>query len=127
MAAGEATADNCIQPACRQSLCVVSSSATTRAGEPSPGFNDEFATAIENIKKTTEIVVVDLPPATTPDKLVGLAQRLDHLVVVIEAGKTEVAAAQRFLRMLQMSHVDVVGIVLNKTKHHWLSSLMKSR
>jgi uncharacterized protein involved in exopolysaccharide biosynthesis/Mrp family chromosome partitioning ATPase len=127
MAAGEATAEKCIQPACRQSLCVVASSATSNSGEPLVGLGDEFARAIESIQQTTEVVIVDLPPASTPDKLVGLAQRVDQLIVVIEAGKSDVAAVHRLLRNLEMSPVGVVGVVLNKTKRHWLSSLVKIR
>jgi polysaccharide biosynthesis transport protein len=119
--------DGCVQPACRQSLSVVSYSGATRSSDRITATSEELFVALREIQQSTELTIVDLPPVTSMDKAVGLAQRLDFLVVVIESEKTQMEAADRFLRNLMNFDVQVVGVVLNKVKPHWLKSLLKVR
>jgi Mrp family chromosome partitioning ATPase len=75
------------------------------------------AAAIQQFERTSDLVIVDLPPASSPDKLVGLAQHLDYVIVVIESGKTELKAADQLLQAMSAANVELIGMVLNKTKN----------
>jgi Mrp family chromosome partitioning ATPase len=39
------------------------------------------------------------------------------VIVVLESGKTELKPAGRLLRMLEVSNVNLIGVVLNKSKN----------
>lgn len=116
LASGRAEADECLQSAQRLSLRVVSSSSEYALNQHNAASCRDFAAAIGQIQKSADLVIVDLPPAFSPDKLVGLAQHLDHVIVVLESGKTELRSASKLVRALEESPVNLVGVVLNKSK-----------
>jgi polysaccharide biosynthesis transport protein len=117
LALGEAEPDECLQPALRPTLRLVSSSSEHTANQPNVASCKDIASAIAQIQKSSDLVIVDLPPASSPDKLVGLAQHLDYVIVVLESGKTELKSASRLLRTLEESEVQLIGVVLNKSKN----------
>lgn len=117
LAAGQAEPVDCLQPIYRQTLRLVSSSSEYTASQRSVTSCKDFTAAIAQIQKSSDLVIVDLPPASSPDKLVGLAQHLDYVIVVLESGKTELKLAGRLLRMLEESDVNLIGVVLNKSKN----------
>ncbi len=117
LAEGKAEPNDCLQAANRQSLRLVSSSSEYTFNQRNAASCKDFAAAIAQIQKNADLVIVDLPPASSPDKLVGLAQHLDYVIVVLESGKTELKQASRLLRTLEESDVNLIGVVLNKSKH----------
>lgn len=127
LAQGKAELPNCVQAACRQSLSVVGNSAATRSNDRNPVTSDELAVALRNIQRSSELTIVDLPAVSSLEKAVAVAQRLDYLVVVIQSGRTQVDAVNRYLRSLQNSDVEVIGVVLNKSKRSWLKNVLKVR
>jgi Mrp family chromosome partitioning ATPase len=117
LAQGIAEPSDCLQEADQSTLRVVSSSSDHSSYERTAATCKDFASAIAQFQKSADLVIVDLPPASSPDKLVGLAQHLDYIIVVLESGKTELKPASRLLRMLEESNVNLVGVVLNKSKN----------
>jgi uncharacterized protein involved in exopolysaccharide biosynthesis/cellulose biosynthesis protein BcsQ len=117
LAQGIAEPSDCLQEADQPTLRVVSSSSDHSSYERTAATCKDFASAIAQFQKSADLVIVDLPPASSPDKLVGLAQHLDYIIVVLESGKTELKPASRLLRMLEESNVNLVGVVLNKSKN----------
>jgi polysaccharide biosynthesis transport protein len=117
LAQGKAEPSDCLQSAYRPTLHVVSSSSDYTSNQHPSASCKEFASAISQIQKSSDLVIVDLPPASSPDKLVGLAQHLDYVIVVLESGKTELKSASRLLRTLEESDVNLIGVVLNKSKN----------
>jgi polysaccharide biosynthesis transport protein len=124
---GKSELESCIQPAYRQSLSVVARSAMSHNNDLVGLSWEELAVGLRAIQESTELTVVDLPAATSLDRAVGLAQHVDYLVIVIEAGKTQIEVANRFLRTLPNSDVHILGVVMNKAKRHWMTSLLKVR
>ncbi len=116
LASGKAEPDDCLQSAYRRTLRLVSSTSEYAPDNKNTASCKDFAAAIAQIQKSSDLVIVDLPPASSPDKLVGLAQHLDYVIVVLESGKTELKPASRLLRTLEESDVNLVGVVLNKSK-----------
>ena len=117
LAQGKAEPNDCLQAANRQSLRLVSSSSEYTFNQCNLASCKDFAAAIAQIQKNADLVIVDLPPASSQDKLVGLAQHLDYVIVVLESGKTELKPASRLLRTLEESDVNLIGVVLNKSKN----------
>lgn len=116
LASGKAEPNDCLQNAYRRTLRLVSSTSAYATDNSNTASCKDFAAAIAQIQKSSDLVIVDLPPASSPDKLVGLAQHLDYVIVVLESGKTELKPASRLLRTLEESNVNLVGVVLNKSK-----------
>ncbi|MBL8888600.1 MAG: hypothetical protein JNL67_01385 [Planctomycetaceae bacterium] len=127
LAQGKTDLSGCIQAACRQSLSVVGNSASARNNDRNSVTPEELAVALRNIQQATDLTIVDLPSVSSLDKAIVLAQRLDYLVVVIQSGKTQIDAVNRYLRGLQNSDVAVLGVVLNKAKRSWLKNVLKVR
>jgi Mrp family chromosome partitioning ATPase len=116
LAQGTVEPSDCLQASNRPTLRLVSSSSEYSANESKVASCKDFASAIAQIQKSSDLVIVDLPPASSPDKLVRLAQHLDYVIVVLESGKTELKSASRLLRTLEESDVKLMGVVLNKSK-----------
>jgi len=117
LAQGIAEPNDCLQAAYRLTLRLVSSSSEYTSNQRHAASCKDFAGAIAQIQKNSDLVIVDLPPASSPDKLVGLAQHLDYVIVVLESGKTKLKPASRLLRTLEESDVKLIGVVLNKSKN----------
>ncbi|MEZ6091533.1 MAG: GNVR domain-containing protein [Pirellulaceae bacterium] len=113
LVAGNASAEECVQRLDYSGLSLISYS------KPSGGDLDsdprDVLYAFEELSHQCDLVIVDLPPASHPDQTVAVAKHLDHVIVVVESEKTEIAAAERLLRRLSEGNVQVVGVVLNKT------------
>jgi len=60
------------------------------------------------------LVLVDLPPIEEQPAAVRLAGLCDSVVLVVESGRTEAAAAQRAKLALERSGVPLLGCVMNK-------------
>lgn len=123
LAQGKVEPCDCLQASNRITLRLVSSSSEYTADESNVASCKDFASAIAQIQKSSDLVIVDLPPASSPDKLVRLAQHMDYVIVVLESGKTELKSASRLLRTLAESDVKLMGVVLNKSKNFLPQSL----
>lgn len=61
---------------------------------------------------TSRIVLFDLPPLLNAADVLGFAPLIDALLLVIEAGRTQVEEVERSLSLLNA--VPIIGTVLNK-------------
>ena len=87
-------------------------------------FPEERAAALfANLRQDFELIVIDLPPANAMDEMFIASQRVDGILLVLEAERIRRQVAQRVQRQLTHSDVKLLGVVLNKRKNHvpeWL-------
>jgi capsular exopolysaccharide synthesis family protein len=95
-------------------ICSGHSTVTPPALFDSPGV----ATALEQLKKEFDFVVVDLPPANVYSDTSILAPLLDATLIVIEADRTRVPEIERLRRTLEHVGARVVGSVLNRRRDY---------
>ncbi len=122
---GSAELHECIQPASSVDLDLVSVAAVGSQG-PLEFEGNNFANLLAEFQLDNDLVVIDLPPASRPDRTNSVIQHLDYLVVVVESEKTDEVQAKRLLDRFTRE-VNAVGIVLNKTRNYvprLLSSLL---
>ena len=74
--------------------------------------SQHLTTLIDNMKRTSEYVVIDLPAALHSMNTPVLAKRCDGVVVVVRAGHTSKHDLERVLHLLKDS--NVLGIVVNR-------------
>lgn len=77
------------------------------AGEQSPQLS-EYQTE-------HDLIIIDLPPASRPGGLNGIAQHVDFILLIIESEKSAAPVVARLVRRLDANQV-AVGVVLNKTR-----------
>jgi polysaccharide biosynthesis transport protein len=78
---------------------------------------------IDQIKSGYGLVVVDLPTARQLDMSPHQAGWLDEVILVVEAEKTRIQAAQRAKEILERKGVRLLGVVLANRREHiprWL-------
>jgi Mrp family chromosome partitioning ATPase len=78
-------------------------------------FNDLY--------RSFEMVVVDLPAAEESGMGLTIAKALSGIILVLEAERSRRGAAIRVKRQLEQVGANLIGVVLNKRRHHvpnWL-------
>ncbi len=122
----EAKSNDCIQRDGGSNLALLPSISREVSGsiELNPR---EVGSCLQSLKQEYELVVIDLPPATAPNDGSSIASTLDHVFLVVESEKTDVASAKRIHAQLKRAGANVSGIVLNKTRDYvpaWLKRLV---
>lgn len=74
--------------------------------------------AVRHICDVCELVIVDLPPVEEGEFAVSLAQRLDHVVVVVDSEKTGRAALEQLTRRIGLLKQTPISVVVNKAKSY---------
>jgi polysaccharide biosynthesis transport protein len=112
---GEAGREDCTQHVEHRPLGLISGSSaqSNRRIEADPKL---IIHTLNELLEENDIVIVDLPPASRPDQTHAVAQHLDQILIVIESEKTELAAAKRLVRQLELGGAGIVGIILNKSR-----------
>jgi uncharacterized protein involved in exopolysaccharide biosynthesis/Mrp family chromosome partitioning ATPase len=95
------------------------------ANDIEPSTSDGLCEAdqLNRIKSGYGLVVVDLPRTRQLDLVLPSMQWLDDVILVVEAEKTRVQAAQRATKMLKRTGVHVLGVVLANRREYiprWL-------
>ncbi len=120
---GQATHEECLQGIAGTPISLVSVSKDNQQTILAAG-PDEISRALQPYLNEFDLVVVDLPPASSPDHATALAQHLDCVLVVVESERTNAESASRLMHRLRETHTNVVGIVLNKNRDY-LPSLIR--
>ena len=71
-----------------------------------------MALFLENIKKQTDIVVIDSPPSLVSDSQI-LASKVDGIILVIRPGLTKINAARETIEQMKRAGGKLIGIVIN--------------
>ncbi len=92
------------------------------AGDVLQGPDTALALAALDTQLDPEIVVMDLPPALVGDDVIGLAGKLDAVLIVADASRTT-AKEIRACEALFEGRIPVMGVVLNKAQDRGLGRL----
>jgi Mrp family chromosome partitioning ATPase len=77
------------------------------------GAMDQF---IEQISKGADFIVMDCPAGSAFGDAMVLAANVQNVVLIHEAGKAASGAEYEFHKTLERLGVNVIGMVLNKTR-----------
>jgi capsular exopolysaccharide synthesis family protein len=66
------------------------------------------------LSELADVIIYDSPPALTVTDAVVLSNRVDGVVLVVEAGRTRRDAAQRAIASLQQAGANLLGGLLNR-------------
>jgi Mrp family chromosome partitioning ATPase len=119
--AGNATAKDCVHRSKLSNLAVLGPGGAAEDGCPKNSI-DNALVQFGDVKAGFGLIVVDLPPARELDGP-PTANWIDEVVLVIEAERTRIQAAQRAKDSLQRAGVRVAGVVLANRREHiprWL-------
>jgi Mrp family chromosome partitioning ATPase len=98
-------------------------------GDPARSARSENLVAlIDNMKRASRFVVIDLPATLHSMNAPVLAQRCDGVIVVVRAGSTSRRDLERVLQLLKDS--KVLGIVMNRRKSsvpRWIEDALNLR
>ncbi len=114
---GDASHDECLQRAKNAPIGLISSAADTCQDFLTANAS-EITQSLQAYLEDCDLLIVDLPDASQPDKAVAMAQYLDCMLVVVESEKTISVSAERLIRRLRESDTRIVGVVLNKTRNY---------
>jgi Mrp family chromosome partitioning ATPase len=84
------------------------------AEQPRPGLAQAVARLMPGLASNFDMVLVDAPPVLDHSDVIEIAPAVRHAVLVIEAGRTRLQAAERARRNLGAAGIDIVGSILNK-------------
>jgi capsular exopolysaccharide synthesis family protein len=79
--------------------------------------SDRMVEVMNELKSTTDMVIIDTPPSMLADSAV-LAARADGVLLVIQSNKTQLNAANAMVEQLRRVGAHVVGVALNRINTH---------
>ncbi len=91
------------------------------AGSARPAVPGEFAddraqTLLEGLSQMGRHVIFDAPPISEHSEVLSLLGYVDAVVLVVRAGSTKKAQAQKAIKVIQDSGVPLLGTILNRFK-----------
>lgn len=113
---GDATEHECVHASALPRLNLVSVASENWKG-PVDFCGQQLGSPLAELQFDHDIVIVDLPPASRPDRVNSIIEQLDYVLVVVASENTEDAQAKRLISRLVSSKTPV-GIVLNKTRSY---------
>ena len=78
----------------------------------------EIMDSLKPLLSDCDLLFVDLPALSRPDRTVALAQYLDCVLVVAESEKTMIAEAGRLLGLMGEGKTSVLGVVLTNQRQY---------
>jgi Mrp family chromosome partitioning ATPase len=97
-------------------LLVPAASDTHILGTPSFANNTGRRDRLAELRGAFDVVFVDAGSIATSGAVVGLAQKVDAVVVVVEAGRTSKTEVARTVETIVAAGGTIAGLVLNKRK-----------
>lgn len=109
---GRAAADQACQPTSVEGLWLLA--AGTLPPNPAELLGGEAAArTVDALARDFDLVIIDTPPLLAASDAAILATRADGVALVVRAGRTDRAAAERVVQQLHGVGARVVGAVLN--------------
>ena len=78
----------------------------------------KMLTFFEELRKRFDLVLIDSSPANTSPDGLGLSQKVDGIVLVVEAEKTRWPVVESVKERITRSGGKILGIVFNKRRYH---------
>jgi non-specific protein-tyrosine kinase len=75
--------------------------------------SEKMMEIIQNVRKCSDIVVLDSPPVLVVTDAVVLAPRVDGVILVVKPGTTKRLACKQAVEQLQRVGANILGVVLN--------------
>lgn len=113
---GAASEQECVCATDIPGLSVLSVASENWKG-PLSFCGQQLGSQLTELQLDHDIVILDLPPASRPDRVNSIVEQLDYVLIVIESEKTEDAQAKRLINRL-VTNKTPIGIVLNKTRSY---------
>ena len=88
---------------------------------------DRLRILIDNLYQHFNYIFLDLPPVLQFADGLTMSKLCDGVVLVVQAGKTNWEVVQETRRLLDATHVKIIGSILNRRKHHipnWIYKLL---
>lgn len=110
---GEISIEDFTKSIDKQSLNLIpgSSKKTSRNLKPDLVVVEQL---VKQLRDENDVVIVDLPPASRPNRTLAIAHYVDQVVIVIESDKSKYTDVKRLCRQLETGGVEVLGFVVNK-------------
>jgi Mrp family chromosome partitioning ATPase len=118
---GNAVAKSCVKQSKLSNLAILGPGGAA-VGSSEPGEVDDPRNRLDDLKSDFGLVVIDLPPAGELNSSI-VANMVDEVVLVVEAERTRIQAAQRARDLLKRAGIHVAGVVLANRREHiprWL-------
>jgi Mrp family chromosome partitioning ATPase len=99
---------------------------TLNLGGPNAGLlfdGDELERVFAQATRMARLVIVDAPPILSDVAAIALSRKVSGVLLVVEAEKTRAPLLEQARRMIEAGGGRVLGVILNKRKHHipgWL-------
>jgi capsular exopolysaccharide synthesis family protein len=78
--------------------------------------SEKMARILEKISETADLVILDSPPVLVVTDSSVLAPRVDGVLIVMQPGKTKLAAGKHAVDQLKRVGANVIGVVLNNVE-----------
>jgi capsular exopolysaccharide synthesis family protein len=80
--------------------------------------SERMRNILEKICQQSHVVVFDSPPVIAVTDAVILSQVVDGVLLVVQPGKSKIAALQKTVEQLKRVGANIIGVVLNNVRHN---------
>jgi Mrp family chromosome partitioning ATPase len=88
-------------------------------------FSDKrLAAFLAELRQHFDFTILDLPPLLKGTTGLFTLPHVDRLVLVVEAGRTKLAAIERCIEVARQAGREICGVVMNRQRTPWWSRLI---
>jgi protein-tyrosine kinase len=99
---------------------------TLNLGGPNAGLlfdGDDLDRVLAQAARLARLVIIDAPPILSDVTGIALSRKVSGVLLIVEAEKTRAPIVEQARRVIETGGGKVLGVILNKRKHHipgWL-------
>ncbi len=71
--------------------------------------------ALQEVKQLYDVVIIDTPPVNVVSDALILAKKVDGVLLVVHADKTNKQSAKNAVKKLRLVNANILGVVVNGT------------
>ena len=75
-----------------------------------------YVNVIKELRKYYKMIIIDGPPILPVSDALRMAQIVDGVILVVQAGKTRMDITKRAIELLKEARCNLLGVVLNDVK-----------
>lgn len=77
--------------------------------------SSKMTAALQEVKQLYDVVIIDTPPVNVVSDALILAKKVDGVLLVVHADKTNKQSAKNAVKKLRLVNANILGVVVNGT------------
>ena len=81
--------------------------------------SSKMTAALQEVKQLYDVVIIDTPPVNVVSDALILAKKVDGVLLVVHADKTNKQSAKNAVKKLRLVNANILGVVVDTAENYY--------